>query len=609
MSASPDRKGAAPVRLWATLWGRLEPVDRKRLKIAASAVLLSSVLTAVTPVLVGSFVDAVIAKNNTVTLSAGVTPLVLLIVALTLISLLNVARHLYVHVVTTSFQDAARQSIYGAVVRWDLKHFVKTARGTFQGRAARSVEGSEKLIKLGVSDLLPALTVALFAMAVAVISYGWIGVVMWMVIPTSLLIVAIQISSQDGIRRQVNASKEQLDGDVSANVASLDVIRTTGTEDYFDTRVRQRSISLRNIEMRHHKAMGWFDFAKAVNKTIWLGVTIVAAVTLRHHFTPGDFAGVVLLYMQITRPLEDVHRVIDEGFESGLQAQNLLEDLAIPHDISYGNPKAGLSAVGDPAVALSLRDITLVHNEDDPKRKKVVLRGVTTQVNHGQRIGIVGTTGCGKSTLLKIIARLLHGAGGELQLYGRQLEDVPREELVAMLGYVAQTPQLFAGSVRDNLLLGREDVTDEELARACFRANIHQRIMEMPEGYDSVIGQEGSTLSGGERQRLCLARALVKTPKMMLLDEPTSALDSASQTVVQNAIDELDDITMLIVAHRLHTLRSMDRILVLDKGRIVEQGTYAELAGRGGMFAAMLASERGSVEEPDATAHEAASAS
>jgi ATP-binding cassette, subfamily B, bacterial len=605
-SAKKDYK--APLRLWASLWAGLASGDRTRLKIAAVAVLLSSVLTALTPLLIGSFVDAVITNNDNVSLSNGVTPLVLLVVALTLISLFNVIRHLYVHMVTTSFQDTARQGIYSAVIRWDLKHFVETARGTFQGRAARSVDGSEKLIKLGAADLLPALAIALFAMTVAVVTYGLIGFVMWMVVPTSLIIVTKQISSQDGIRRQVNKSKEQLDGDVSANVAALDVIRTTGSEQYFDARVHQRSTSLRATEMRHHIAMGWFDFAKAVNKTIWLGVTVVMAVTLRHHFSPGDFAGVVLLYMQITQPLEDVHRVIDEGFESGLQAQNLLDDLATPHDLSYGDATPALATVGDPHVALSLRDITFVHNQDDAKTKKVVLRGVTTDVGHGERIGIVGTTGCGKSTLLKIIARLLHGAGGELQLYGRPLESIPREELVGMIGYVAQTPQLFAGTVRENLLLGRDGISDEELARACARANIHHRIMDMPEGYDSLIGQEGSTLSGGERQRLCLARALVKTPPVMLMDEPTSALDSGSQTMVQNAIDELDNITMLVVAHRLHTLRNMDRILVMDSGRIVESGTFSELAAMGGIFAAMLASERGSVEEPGATADAAASA-
>ena len=175
---------------------------------------------------------------------------------------------------------------------------------------------------------------------------------------------------------------------------------------------------------------------------------------------------------------------------------------------------------------------------------------------------------------------------------GRPLQSIARDELVEIVGYVSQQPLLFQGTVRENLLMGREDITDEDLARACSRANMHADILRMPCGYDTMIGEEGAKLSGGQRQRLCLARALIRTPPIMLLDEPTSALDGPSQTVVQEAIDGLDDVTMLIVAHRLQTLRSMDRIIVLDQGRIVEQGTFAELEAADGTFSQMLEGER-----------------
>jgi ATP-binding cassette subfamily B protein len=581
----------AAFRLWITLWGGLNPTDRHRLKIAGAAMLLGSVLTALVPVIVGYFVDAVLKNHKTVELSSAITPLLILGGVLASISALDVVQHQFVHMVTTSFQSDARQKIYSALMRWDLMRYIDGARGAIYGRANRSVEGAEKLIKLGAAELVPAVAVALFAITLATVRYGVIGVVMALVVPTGFALVLWQVRSQNGIRVEVARAKERIDGDVSAWLGLLDVIRTLGAESFFQSRVREQCLDLRATELRHHIAMSKFDAAKTVNEAIWLLVTLVVTIEVRPHLTAGDLAGVVLLFLAVTKPLRELHRVIDEGAESALQARDLLEDLDAPHDASYAGSSTAVTSASGQAAALTLRGVVFTHAKDTDAETPV-LRGVSANIAPGERIGIVGTTGCGKSTLLKIIARLLHGAEGEIHVGGQKLENISREHLVGMIGYVSQQPLLFAGTIRDNLLMGRDDVTDEELARACSRANIHADILRMPAGYDTVIGEEGSKLSGGQRQRLCLARALVRTPPIMLLDEPTSALDGPSQTVVQEAIDGLDDVTMLIVAHRLHTLRNMDRIIVLEKGEIAEQGKYTELEQAGGLFAQMLAGER-----------------
>jgi ATP-binding cassette subfamily B protein len=585
----PDRFAAA--RLWTALWRGLAARDRRRLKVAAVAMLLGSILTALVPVIVGGFVDAVLKDDASIELSTAVTPLLILAGALTGISALEVIRHQLVHMVTTSFQSDARQRIYAAVMRWDLVRYVDGARGAIYGRANRSVDGAERLIKLGAADLLPAITVAVFAIAFALARYGLIGLVMAIVVPTGLALVLWQVRSQNGIRVEVARAKERIDGDVSAWLGLLDVIRTTGTEFFFNDRVREACLDLRARELQHHIAMSKFDAAKTVNEAIWLVVTLVAAIELRPDFTAGELTGLVLLYLAVTKPLRELHRVIDEGAESALQARDLIEDLQAPHDASYGttSPVAAAAPAPDNA-ALVLRNVAFQHG--DGHEATPVLRGVSTTIARGERVGIVGTTGCGKSTLLKILARLLHNASGEILIEGRPLESVPRNELVGILGYVSQQPLLFRGTVRENLLMGRQDIRDDELARACSRAHIHPEILRMPRGYDTIIGEDGAKLSGGQRQRLCLARALVRTPPIMLLDEPTSALDGPSQTAVQEAIDKLDDVTMLIVAHRLQTLRNMDRIIVLDNGKIVEQGAYHDLEIADGVFSAMLVSER-----------------
>ena len=327
-------------------------------------------------------------------------------------------------------------------------------------------------------------------------------------------------------------------------------------------------------------------------------VTLLVAIEFQATASPGDLAGIVLLYFAITKPLRELHRVIDEGSEAALQTRNLLDDLAAPHDISYAAIGGSGPAVGRPHIgelepmtvtpAIEVRNVSFTHDGAD----RHVLRGLSFSIPVGQRVGIVGASGCGKSTMLKLLDRLIHGYEGDIRLHGRSLQSIDRTELNALVAYVGQRPTLFQGTVRHNLMLGRPDIVDADVYQACARANIHQDVLAMPEGYDTRIGEEGSKLSGGQSQRLCLARALVKTPHIMLLDEPTSALDGPSQAVVQQAIDELTDITMLVVAHRLSTLRTMDRILVMHHGCVVEDGTFGDLVAVGGMFADMLDSER-----------------
>lgn len=584
----------APARLWLQLWRDLAPAERRRFQLAGIAMLVSSVMTALIPFLVGVFVDTVIRGDAVVGLADAWIPLLLLTTSMALISAMNVVQHQQIHTVTTSFTATMRQRVYAALLRWDLARYVDDAKGAIYGRANRSVEGAERLIKLGASDLLPAALVTVFGVTLAVIRFGVLGVIMAAVVPTGFALVRWQIRSQNGIRVEVAGAKERIDGDVSAWLAGLDVIRTAGVEGFFNSRIGSRCTALKETELKHHIAMSKFDALKAVNEAFWLIATLVAAIALGTLSSAGDMAGAVLLYLAITRPLRELHRVLDEGAEAAIQTQNLQEDLAAPHDASYTSPRDEPTAALVPssgqdgaAPVIQLRSVAFKY----PHRDTPVIDDLTFSIAAGQRVGIVGASGCGKSTLLKLLARLIHGYEGQILLQNRALQSISRGELVSQLGYVGQKPLLFQGTIRDNLVLGRSQIAPEQLMQACIRANIHDDILAMPHAYDTAIGEEGARLSGGQSQRLCLARALVQTPPVMLLDEPTSALDGPSQAVVQRAIDSLADVTMLIVAHRLSTLRAMDHILVLHEGRLVEEGTYDDLVAAHGRFTAMLAGE------------------
>lgn len=581
------RARRSAVRLWIELWRSLSAGERTRLRVAVGAILVGSIATALTPMLVGVFVDSVYRDGQLVGLGDAWMPITLLAVAGLVIGATGLIRHQQIHIVTTSFTANMRQRIYAALLRWPLHRFVDDAKGALYGRANRSIEGAERLIKLGAADLLPAVLVTAFAVVIAVAQFGWLGLCMVAVIPTGFALVIWQIRSQNGIRVKVAEAKQRIDADVTALLGGVDVIRTNGAESYFDNRVVARTNALRNEERKHHNAMAIFDLIKIINETVWLVVVLVAAL-LQSLASPGDLASMVLLYLAITRPMRELHRVIDEGAEAALQTHHLQDDLAAPYDESYIATATSQRSSETDQPALELRNVTFQYAD----ARSPILNGVNLVVSQGERIGIVGASGCGKSTLLKLTARLMHGYNGSILLEGSDVQTLDRAELTRTVGYVSQRSTLFQGTIRENLTLGRENLTDADLALACARANIHDEILAMPNGYETVIGEEGARLSGGQSQRLCLARALVSTPPVMLLDEPTSALDGPSQAVVQRAIDELEDVTIVIVAHRLSTLRTTDRILVMHDGQIIEEGTYDSLAMADGAFSRMLESER-----------------
>jgi glucan exporter ATP-binding protein len=221
-----------------------------------------------------------------------------------------------------------------------------------------------------------------------------------------------------------------------------------------------------------------------------------------------------------------------------------------------------------------------------------VLSDVSLVARPGMAVALVGRTGAGKSTVMALLQRLWDPIEGRILIDGQDLREVTLESLRAAIGVVFQESMLFNRSIRDNLLVGRPDATQEEIEEACRLADAHDFILRQPRGYDTLIGERGSTLSGGQRQRLAIARALLKNPPILILDEATSALDAATEARVSRALRNLmRGRTTFIIAHRLSTIRDADEILVFDTGRVVERGTFEELVARGGVFADLVRSQ------------------
>jgi ATP-binding cassette, subfamily B, bacterial len=246
-----------------------------------------------------------------------------------------------------------------------------------------------------------------------------------------------------------------------------------------------------------------------------------------------------------------------------------------------------------------------VHNVSVDYRTKLgarvrALHGVTLTIERGQIIGIAGRSGCGKSTWLRVLTRLIHPREGSVFLGGVPLESVSRQTIGDLVGYVGQAPFVFSGTVAENIAYGNRQVTLEEIQRAAKQAALHDEIMAWPAGYQTVIAERGINLSGGQKQRIALARVFLKDPPILVLDEGTSALDNISERFVQRTLlAPRPDRTVIMVAHRLSSLRAAHRIFVFDEGRIVERGSYDQLVSRGGVFAELVHSAEKETEIVD----------
>jgi ATP-binding cassette subfamily B protein len=227
----------------------------------------------------------------------------------------------------------------------------------------------------------------------------------------------------------------------------------------------------------------------------------------------------------------------------------------------------------------------------DPERQ--ILKNVSFEVPAGKMVAIVGPSGAGKSTISRILFRFYELTGGRVSIDGQNISDVTQSSLRAAIGMVPQDTVLFNDTILYNIRYGRPEASDAEVREAARLAQIHDFIMILPQGYDSLVGERGLKLSGGEKQRVAIARTILKSPPILMLDEATSALDSHTEKEIQDALERVArERTSLVIAHRLSTVVHADNIIVLDHGEIVEQGTHLELLARGGLYASLWARQR-----------------
>ena len=402
-----------------------------------------------------------------------------------------------------------------------------------------------------------------------------------LIIPISSVII---FGISHSIRRRSKRSQAQLAGMTSMiaeTIGSMRIVKAFATKSFEIKRFARETQKYYQLMLRRDRLR---FVSSPVSETF--GATIAALllwvgardVLVTQSISSEDFLRFILLLFSLFQPLKNLTNVVNE-LQNGLaSADRVFAIMDIDSDIKDTNNAV---EIVDLKESLSFNQVSFSYGEKNDK----VLNNINFKINKGEIIALVGPSGAGKSTLVDLIPRFYDTLDGSIKIDNKNIKELKISSLRSLMGIVTQETFLFDDSVKANIAYGLENISDNQIQEAAKAANADNFIKELPDGYNTIIGERGVSLSGGQKQRIAIARAIVKNPPILILDEATSSLDSESEKHVQSAIENLmNKRTVIVIAHRLSTVHNADKILVLEKGQIVQEGKHEDLVNNEGLY-------------------------
>jgi ATP-binding cassette subfamily B protein len=583
------RRSARTLRRVAPyLWPEGEGWVKRRVVLSLLALIAAKVVSVTTPFLYKAAVDALAgeARADTWLLALGAVALTVAygVARVGAIGFNELRDVIFVRVGQRALRRLALET-FTHIHRLSMRYHITRKTGGLSRIIERGVKGVEFLLRfmlLSVGPLILELTMVTVIFALA---FDWRYAAVVMVTIALYMAFTFKVTEMRvKIRRRMN---EQ---DTDANQKAVDSLLNFETVKYFGAEAREAArydAAMAGYEVAAVKtgqSLSALNFGQAflINAGLIVVMVMAAAGVQSGALTVGDFVMVNAYMIQITMPLNFLGTVYREIRQALVDMGDMFDLLDQPAEITDRPGAPDLVVRGG---EVELDDVHFAYDAARP-----ILKGVSLKVGAGETVAIVGPSGSGKSTIGRLLFRFYDVTGGKLRIDGQDLRDITQDSLHAQIGVVPQDTVLFNDTIHYNIAYGRPEASRQELIAAAKAAKIHDFILSLPEGYETRVGERGLKLSGGEKQRVGIARTILKNPPILLLDEATSALDTQTERDIQESLAEMSEgRTVITIAHRLSTIAEADRIVVLEQGRIVEEGRHEALLARGGRYAAMWA--------------------
>jgi len=589
----PKTKSHPLIRLWG--YAR---AHRRAMVLASTYSILNKIFDLAPPLLIGAAVDTVVQQQDSFIARLGISDVMnqlLVLAGLTVVIWVFESLFQYLYQVAwrnlaQSLQHDLRVDVYNHVQHLKLAYFEDRTSGGLMAVLNDDINQLERFLNQGVNDIWQVVTTVL---VIGGIFFYTAPNVAWMAMLPMPFIIWGSIRFQRTLAPKYAAVREQvgvLNGQLANNLGGIATIKSFTAESHELGRVTLESDRYR-VANRDAIALS-SAFVPLIRMLIMGGFIAIlisgGQMTLDGTLAVGVYSVLIFITQRLLWPLTELGDTLDlyqRAMASTDRALDLLDtDALLPDGDKTLDPKKVDGAI-------RLEDVCFEYQSGEDQ---TVIRDLSLDIPSAETVGIVGATGAGKSTLVKLLLRFYDVGAGCIRLDGHDLRELRIKDLRRAIGFVSQDVYLFHGTVRENIAYGTFDATDEQIVEAARIAEAHDFIMGLPQGYDTIVGERGQKLSGGQRQRISIARAVLKDPPVLILDEATSSVDNETEALIQRSLEKIAvGRTTIVIAHRLSTVRNADRIFVLERGQLVEQGRHDELVASGGIYARLWGVQTG----------------